>query len=80
MDAEELRNRLLELSKKEAVLNYKMYELFNENRTLAIKLAGYIAENRMFGGKWSDEEVIRIMDKYLKAGRKGEHRSKEVHQ
>ncbi|GAB6135444.1 hypothetical protein [Thermococcus prieurii] len=80
MEEEKLRDRLLELSKKEAVLNYKMYELFNENRTLAIKLAGYIAENRMLGGKWSDEEAINVMDKYLKAGRKEEHHPKDVHQ
>jgi len=80
MDAEELRERLLELSKREASLNFKMYELFNENLTLAIKLAGYIAENRMLGGKWSNEEAVKVMDKYLRAGRKEEHRSKEVHQ
>ncbi|WP_099210725.1 hypothetical protein [Thermococcus henrietii] len=80
MEEEKLRDRLLELSKKEAVLNYKMYELFNENRTLAIKLAGYIAENRMLGGNWSDEEAINVMDKYLKAGRKEEHPPKDVHQ
>ena len=80
MDAEELRERLLELSKREASLNFKMYELFNENLTLAIKLAGYIAENRMLGGKWSDEEAVKVMDKYLTAGRKEEHRPKEVHQ
>ncbi|NJE55527.1 hypothetical protein E3E28_09930 [Thermococcus sp. 21S9] len=80
MDAEELREKLLELSKREASLNFKMYELFNENLTLAIKLAGYIAENRMLGGKWSDEEAVKVMDKYLKAGRKEGHHPKEVHQ
>ncbi|WP_457742854.1 hypothetical protein [Thermococcus sp.] len=78
--SEELRRKLLELSKEEASLNYKMYELFNENRTLAIRLAGYIAENRLYGGNWNDEEAVRIMDKYLKAGRKESHRSKGVHQ
>ena len=80
MDVEELRMKLLELSKKEASLNFKMYELFNENLTLAIKLAGYIAENRMFGGNWRDEEAVRVMDKYLKAGRKEGRVPKEVHQ
>ena len=65
MDEKELRERLLELSKREASLNFKMYELFQENRTLAIKLAGYIAENRLYGGNWNDNEVKRVMDKYL---------------
>ncbi len=62
---EELRKRLLELSRQEASLNFKMYELFEENRILAIKLAGYIAENRLLGGDWNDEEAKRVMDKYL---------------
>ncbi|HII61051.1 hypothetical protein [Pyrococcus horikoshii] len=62
---EELKMELLELSKKQAVLNFKIYELFQENRTLAIRLAGYIAENKLFGGNWNDEEVKKIMDKYL---------------
>ncbi len=62
---EELRKRLLELSKQEASLNFKMYELFEENRVLAIKLAGYIAENRLLGGNWNDEEVKHVMDMYL---------------
>jgi len=80
VDVEELRMKLLELSKKEASLNFKMYELFNENMTLAIRLAGYIAENRMLGGNWSNEEAVKVMDKYLTAGRKEGHRPKEVHQ
>ncbi|WP_297550586.1 hypothetical protein [Thermococcus sp.] len=63
---EELRRKLLELSKREATLNFKMYELYQENQTLAIKLAGYIAENRLYGGKWEDKEAMKVMDKYLK--------------
>lgn len=63
---EELRRKLLELSKREATLNFKMYELYQENQTLAIKLAGYIAENRLYGGKWKDKEAMKVMDKYLK--------------
>ncbi|WP_297468508.1 hypothetical protein [Thermococcus sp.] len=62
---EELRRKLLELSKREATLNFKMYELYQENQTLAIKLAGYIAENRLYGGKWEDKEAMKVMDKYL---------------
>ncbi|WP_297474730.1 hypothetical protein [Thermococcus sp.] len=62
---EELRRKLLELSKKEATLNFKMYELYQENQSLAIKLAGYIAENRLHGGGWKNPEVEKIMDKYL---------------
>jgi len=50
-----LRKRLLELSKQETSLNFKMYGLFEENRVLAIKLAGYIAENRLLGGNWDSE-------------------------
>ncbi len=71
---EELRKKLLELSKQEASLNFKMYELFEENRVLAIKLAGYIAENRLLGGSWDSEEVRDVMDRYLigKADRDGE--------
>ncbi|WP_297065125.1 hypothetical protein [Thermococcus sp.] len=62
---EELRRKLLELSKKEATLNFKIYELYHENQTLAIKLAGYIAENRLYGGRWKNEEAMKIMNKYL---------------
>lgn len=69
MKDDKLRRKLLELSREEAVLNYRIYELFNENLTLAIKLAGYIAENRMLGGNWKNEEVIKVMDRYLKAGK-----------
>ncbi|NJF24516.1 hypothetical protein [Thermococcus sp. Bubb.Bath] len=65
MEENDLRQRLLELSKREASLNFKMYELYEENMTLAIKLAGYIAENRLLGGSWNDEEAKRVMDKYL---------------
>ncbi len=62
---EGLRRKLLELSKREATLNFKMYELYQENQTLAIKLAGYIAENRLYGGKWENSEAMEVMDKYL---------------
>ncbi|WP_297070222.1 hypothetical protein [Thermococcus sp.] len=72
---EELRKRLLELSRQEASLNFKMYELFEENRILAIKLAGYIAENRLYGGKWEDREAIKVMDKYLTKKRNEDERS-----
>ncbi|WP_297523477.1 hypothetical protein [Thermococcus sp.] len=65
MEEEELRRKLLELSKREASLNFKMYELYQENQTLAIRLAGYIAENRLYGGNWNNEKVKRVMDKYL---------------
>jgi len=65
---EELRRKLLELSKREAALNFRMYELYQENQTLAIKLAGYIAENRLYGGKWKDGEAMKVMDKYLVKG------------
>ncbi len=65
MDEEELRRKLLELSKREASLNFKMYELYQENQTLAIRLAGYIAENRLYGGNWNNEKVKRVMDRYL---------------
>jgi hypothetical protein len=65
VEEDELKRRLLELSKREASLNFKMYELYEENRTLAIKLAGYIAENRLLGGSWNNEEAKRVMDKYL---------------
>ena len=67
---EELRRKLLELSKREATLNFKMYELYQENQTLAIKLAGYIAENRLYGGRWQNEEAIKVMDRYLTKRRK----------
>ncbi|WP_297491087.1 hypothetical protein [Thermococcus sp.] len=65
VEEEELRRKLLELSKREASLNFKMYELYQENQTLAIRLAGYIAENRLYGGNWNNEKVKRVMDKYL---------------
>jgi len=65
VEEEELRRKLLELSKREATLNFKMYELYQENQTLAIRLAGYVAENRLYGGKWKNEEAMRVMDKYL---------------
>ncbi len=65
MEEEELRRKLLELSKRAASLNFKMYELSPETPTLAIRLAGYIAENRLYGGNWNNEKVKRVMDKYL---------------
>jgi len=77
MNEEELKARLLELSKKEAALNFKMYELFNENRNLAIKLSGYIAENRMLGGHGVEEGVQEIIDRYLGVGRPGTEESIE---
>jgi len=60
-----LRMKLMELSKREASLNFKSYELFNYNRILAIKLSGYAAENRALGGKGVSEGVQRIIDRYL---------------
>ena len=77
MDEEELRRKLLELSKREASLNFKMYELYQENQTLAIRLAGYIAENRLYGGNWNDEKVKRVMDKYLTKKRSSNEQSSE---
>jgi hypothetical protein len=65
MEEDDLKQRLLELSKKEASLNFKMYELYEENRTLAIRLSGYAAENRSLGGKGVSEEVQKIIDRYL---------------
>ncbi|WP_297502012.1 hypothetical protein [Thermococcus sp.] len=75
MEEEELRRKLLELSKREASLNFKMYELYQENQTLAIRLAGYIAENRLYGGKWENREAIKVMDKYLTKKRNEDERS-----
>ncbi len=77
MDEEELRRKLLELSKREASLNFKMYELYQENQTLAIRLAGYIAENRLYGGNWNDEKVKRVMDKYLTKKKTSNEQSSE---
>ncbi len=64
-----LRMKLMELSKREASLNFKSYELFTYNRILAIKLSGYAAENRALGGKGVSEDVQRVIDKYLRKKR-----------
>ena len=62
---EALRRKLLELSTKQASLNFRIYELFTYNRTLAMRLSGYAAENRSLGGDGVSEEVQKIIDKYL---------------
>ncbi len=69
-----LRMKLMELSRREASLNFKSYELFTYNRILAIKLSGYAAENRALGGKGISMAVQRIVDKYLgkASGKDGE--------
>ncbi|ASJ09209.1 hypothetical protein A3L11_08195 [Thermococcus siculi] len=65
MEEEALRRKLLELSTRQASLNFKIYELFTCNRTLAMRLSGYAAENRSLGGKGVSEEVQKIIDRYL---------------
>ncbi|ASJ16137.1 hypothetical protein A3L04_03110 [Thermococcus chitonophagus] len=68
-EIEELRRKLIELSKRQAALNFKIYQLFMENRTLAIRLSGYIAENKSLGENYHNPEIEKIIDKYLFSAR-----------
>ncbi|WP_461863463.1 hypothetical protein [Thermococcus sp.] len=68
-DVDSLKREIMELSSKQAALNYKLYDAYMTNRTLAIRIYGYLSENWMMGGGKLDEETKRIVDKYLLMGR-----------
>lgn len=68
-DVDSLKREIMELSSKQAALNYKLYDAYMTNRTLAIRIYGYLSENWMMGGGKLDEETRRIVDKYLLMGR-----------
>ena len=68
-DVDSLKREIMELSAKQAALNYKLYDAYMTNRTLAIRIYGYLSENWMMGGGKLDEETKRIVDKYLLMGR-----------
>ncbi len=68
-DVDSLKREIMELSSKQAALNYKLYDAYLTNRTLAIRIYGYLSENWMMGGGKLDEETRRIVDKYLLMGR-----------
>ncbi len=73
-DVEELRREIMELSSKQAALNYKLYDAYITNRTLAIRIYGYLSENLLMGGNRLPEDAKEIVDKYLMAGRKKHER------
>ncbi len=69
-DVEALKMEVMKLSSRQASLNYKLYDAYITNRTLAIRIYGYLSENWMMGGGELDEEAKKIVDRYLLMGRK----------
>ncbi|WP_461866783.1 hypothetical protein [Thermococcus sp.] len=69
-NVEKLKREIMELSSKQAAFNYKLYDTYITNRTLAIRIYGYLSENLLMGGDELPEDAKEIVDKYLMTGRK----------